>query len=164
MRTAIICGAIFLVITAVPVAANDATPASAATTPETSGRHLADSADHVRIVAVDHSSGEQNRAMVEVMIDPGYHINANPASLDYLIPTTLNITSPSPLRVIYPQPVSFKPEFADQALDVYQGTIRIAAEFREGALAKGPLRGALTVQACTDKICLPPADLAVPQE
>src|SRR5206468_13045363 len=59
----------------------------------------------------------------------GFHINANPASFDYLIPTTLNVTDQTPLRVIYPQPVSFRPKFDDQVLDVYEGTVRITAEF-----------------------------------
>src|SRR6266849_3363120 len=115
--------------------------------------HLGGTADHVRIATINR-----------VEIDPGFHINANPASSDYLIPTTLNMTDQTPLRVIYPEPVRFKPKFADEALDVYEGTIRITAEFPRGALARiRYLFGTVTAQACTDVICLPPADLALPQ-
>lgn len=102
--------------------------------------------------------GGHDKAIVVIVIDPGYHINANPASLDYLIPT--NQTS---LRVLYPDPVHFKPKFANDALDVYERTIRIIAEFPGGALTRNShLFHAVTAQACTEEICLPPADLVLP--
>lgn len=126
--------------------------------------HLGGTADHVRIATINRADVDENKIIVTVEIDPGFHINANPASSDYLIPTTLNMTDQTPLRVIYPEPVRFKPKFADEALDVYEGTIRITAEFPRGALARiRYLFGTVTAQACTDVICLPPADLALPQ-
>ncbi|HUZ73801.1 MAG TPA: protein-disulfide reductase DsbD domain-containing protein [Stellaceae bacterium] len=122
-------------------------------------------ADHVRIKAVDRTGGGANRVIVVVVIDPGYHINANPASLDYLIPTKLKVTNLTPLRVIYPAPILFKPKFADETLKVYEGTIRIIAEFPVGMLTRqSPLFGTLTAQACTEDICLPPADLPLPNK
>lgn len=129
------------------------------------GYHLGGTADHVRIATVDRAGVDENKINVTVEIDPGFHINANPASSDYLIPTTLNMTDQAPLRVIYPEPVRYKPKFADEALDVYEGTIRITAEFPQGAVARTRhLFGTVTAQACTDVICLPPADLALPQQ
>ena len=83
-------------------------------------------ADHVRITGIDVGD---HKAVVTVVVDPGYHINANPASLDYLIPTSLNVTNRRPLRVVYPAATRFKPKFADQVLDVYEGTVQIIAEF-----------------------------------
>ena len=124
--------------------------------------HLDGTADHVRITGADIDA-DDNETVVTVVIDPGYHINANPASLEYLIPTTLNVTNKKPLRVIYPRGIRFKPKFADQALDVYEGTVRIIAEFSHGSLTRDPhLFGTLTAQACTEEICLPPADLPLP--
>jgi uncharacterized protein len=122
-----------------------------------------DTAAHVRVVSVQRDNREPDKVAVTVDIDRGFHINANPASYDYLIPTTLNATNHTPLRVIYPSPVRFKPKFADEALDVYEGTVRIIAEFPPGALTRKPyLFGTVTAQACTDEICLPPADLPLP--
>ena len=95
-----------------------------------------------------------------VTIDPGFHINANPASFDYLIPTTLNVSNQAPLRVTYPAPVSFKSKFSNEPLNVYEGTVRIVAAFQHGSLKRTPyIFGTLTVQACTAALCLPPADL-----
>ena len=84
---------------------------------------FANTADHVRIVSVDYARGEEDRMIVMVVIDPGFHINSNPASFDYLIPTTLTISNQAPVRVVYPEAVSFKPKFADQAINVYEGEI-----------------------------------------
>lgn len=119
--------------------------------------------DHVRIVSVDQS-GNGDTAIVTLNVDRGYHINANPASFDYLIATTLQVTNQTPLRVIYPAPVHFKPKFVDEILDVYEGMVRITAEFPQGSLTRTPyLFGTVTAQACTEAICLPPADLTLPQ-
>ena len=163
MRRAIIAGALLLAASGNSAVFAGAVAQPAASTPQSPIRHFEDTADHVRILAVDRESGSDDRAVVVVMIDPGYHINANPASMPYLIPTTLNVTTPPPLRVVYPGAVRFKPKFLDDMLDVYDGTIRVIAEFPSGLLAREtPVLGTLTAQACTEVICLPPADLALP--
>ena len=125
------------------------------------GQQFVDSAGHVRIVGIDYARNGGNDAVVRIAIDPGYHINANPASEKDLIPTTLNITSETPLHILYPSPVKFTPQFAEAPIDVYQGNIEIIVE-RTGSGAASHLSGTLTVQACTDQICLPPADLPLP--
>lgn len=126
--------------------------------------HFSDTADYVRITRVDRNSGGADRAIVTVVIEPGYHINANPASMDSLIPTTPKITKLTPLRVIYPEPVHFKPKFSNDVLDVYEGSIKIIVEFSPGDLAReARLVGTLTAQACTEDICLPPADMELPK-
>jgi hypothetical protein len=143
--------------------AGNLAPASTPVPAGNQDRHFIDTADHVRIAAVDYVTGYDDALVVTVEIDPGFHVNANPPSLPYLIPTTLHVTSQTPLRVVYPSPVSFKPKFAEQTIDVYEGSIRIVAEFPRGVLTSDThIFGALTVQACTDEICLPPADLPLP--
>jgi hypothetical protein len=132
--------------------------------PDASTQHFIGSADHVRIASVDPIGDYGAEVIVTVVIDPEFHINANPASLDYLIPTTLNVTNETPLRVTYPPPVSFKPKFAERAIVVYQGKIQIIAEFPASSGRSPYLFGTLTVQACTDTICLPPADLPLPRK
>jgi uncharacterized protein len=127
--------------------------------------HFADTADHVRIATVDYVSGGEDRVVVMVVIDPGFHINSNPASFDYLIPTTLTTTNQTPMRVVYPEAVSFKPKFADRAINVYEGKIQIVAEFPKETFARERyLFGTLVAQACTDEICLPPASLPLPRK
>jgi hypothetical protein len=164
MRRAVIARVLLMAIAGTTALLGDAVPQPTSSTPQVPIRHFDDTADHVRIIAVTGAnSGNDDRAVVVITIDPGYHINANPTSLGYLISTTLNVTRPTPLRVIYPDVVRFKPKFSEDVLDVYEGTIHIIAEFPKGTLlGEGPLFGTLTAQACTEKFCLPPAEIALP--
>ena len=126
-------------------------------------RRLEDTATHVHILGAARISGEQDALAVTLRIDPGFHINANPPSSDFLIPTVLSIAELQPLRIAYPTPVRFKPKFTEDTIDVYDGTILITAFFPKGALTSyTQLHGAVTAQACTDQFCLPPADILLP--
>ena len=151
MRRALMTGAILL-----------AAVCTYAQTPHAGDRHFLNSADHVHIAGIGHVGADGSELVVTVIIGPEFHINANPASQDYLIPTTLNITNKTPLRVIYPHPVSFAPKFAEHPIEVYQGRIEIIAKLPASSGPAPRLFGTLTVQACTDRICLPPADLPLP--
>ena len=55
-----------------------------------------DSAAHVKATAKGASLGDHDEILITLTIDPGYHVTANPASLDYLIPT--GSRCPGPLR------------------------------------------------------------------
>jgi hypothetical protein len=124
--------------------------------------HLAGTADHVHILDVRRKS-EADELVIRLRIDPGYHINANPASLEYLIPTALHLADIVPVRITYPAAVHFKPKLADEELDVYEGTVSIIAALPKGTLSQSPaISGVLTAQACTEVICLSPADLMLP--
>jgi uncharacterized protein YyaL (SSP411 family) len=121
---------------------------------------IPNTADHVRITDVQNISGEHDELLITLNVDKGYHVNANPASLAYLIPTRLTFDDHSPTEVVYPRPVRFKPEFADKALDVYENKVSILARFPKKTFEESSsIRGKVTVQACDDQTCLPPADL-----
>ena len=109
--------------------------------------------DHVHVTA--RRAGDD--LLITLRIDPGYHINANPASDDYLIPTGVAFAG-------------FVPE-ADHlsARDTLQtgicrqdeGTVVVVAAFPAGALDRTHDLGfTVTAQACTKVICLPPNDIA----
>jgi hypothetical protein len=122
-----------------------------------------DSAAHVEATAHGASLAEHDEIVVTLTIDPGYHINANPASADYLIPTSLTIADAPNGRIAYPPGQIFKPKFSPEGISVYEGSVTITAELPKGGLASAanqPLQ--IEVQACTDQLCLPPATLAVP--
>ena len=119
--------------------------------------HLIDSGDHVHVLRVKGTDPE-GKVTVLIRIDDGYHINANPASYPYLIPTSLVFKEIPTQPVTYPAATRFKPKFVSEPIDVYQGTLAIMAFLPKDALARIPLLHAtLTLQACTDVICLPPA-------
>lgn len=124
-------------------------------------RRLEDTSDHVHVVKVERSTAS-NQIAVTLRIDVGFHINANPASLPYLIPTSVSFAGVTPYRLDYPTPIRFKPKFTNEPLNVYEGTVVITASFEKKVLDTAPVLAAtVTAQACTDQICLPPADLPV---
>ena len=98
--------------------------------------------------------------MVALRIDPGYHINANPASNEYLIATSIAFKGIVPDRIAYPPAAAFKPAFSDEPINVYEGAVVITATFSPGTLdGVRDIAYTLTVQACTEQICLPPDDI-----
>ncbi len=99
--------------------------------------------------------------MVSVAIDPGWHINANPASLPYLIPTTVEVKGIAPDTVIqYPVGELFSASFSTESLSTYQGTIEIfVAVEPDGGF--NPMEVNVRYQACSDTICLAPASTQV---
>jgi hypothetical protein len=119
-------------------------------------------ADHVRVTATALATGNHDEIVTTLTVDPGWHVNANPASFDYLIPTRVSFEGLSATRFVYPPALRIKPKFAPDGLDVYEGVTRVVALFPKGALKDaGSIRGTLTVQACSNEVCLPPANIPV---
>ena len=139
--------------------------AGSSISPPASSSRFEDTASHVHVVGAARISSDEDQLAVTLAIDPGFHINANPASSDFLIPTVLNVSELKPLRIAYPEPIRFKPKFTEDMIDVYNGTILITAFFPKGTLlAFTALHGSVTAQACTDQFCLPPAELPLTTE
>ena len=117
------------------------------------------------------AKGETGTAVVRVQIQKGFHVNANPPSLRYLIPTELQLSPAAGVSVgaiTYPDPLtktfSFSP---DAPLKVYEGEAIVKASLKADASAesgKHNLSAKLRVQACDDQVCYPPGtiDLTVP--
>lgn len=101
---------------------------------------------------------------------PGFHINAHPASEDYLIPTTLEAELPPGLRVLettYPPGVLRKFSFSPEKLLVYEGStiLRMKLEAAPNApLGPRQLTLVLRYQACNQEACLPPVKIPVTAE
>lgn len=113
-------------------------------------------ADHIDVRARRAGNG----ILVTLRIDEGYHVNANPASNEYLIATGIAFEGIAPERIAYPPAIRFKPAFADDPIEVYEGTVTIAAMFSPGVLDRRRELGfTLTAQACTEQLCLPPDDI-----
>jgi uncharacterized protein YyaL (SSP411 family) len=119
-----------------------------------------DSASHVKATAQGASLADHDEILVTLTIEPGYHLNANPASADYLMPTVVTVPSAPDAKITYPAGQIFKSKFSPEGISVYEGSVAIRAELPRGRLASAestPLR--INVQVCTAQICLPPATL-----
>ena len=100
---------------------------------------------------------------VVVVIDSGYHVNANPATFPYLIPTELTTDKVEGLEAgkpIYPAAEKKKFQFADEPLAVYEGEIKIKLPLRvlpSNGSKQLPVN--MRVQACNQEECFPPDTL-----
>jgi DsbC/DsbD-like thiol-disulfide interchange protein len=119
---------------------------------------------------VELAAGSYGEAQVRLAIQNGYHINANPPSYSYLIPTALEISPADGVSlgsVTYPKPVSKKFVFAEKPLAVYEGETEVKATLKADKSAKQgqhSLAAKLRIQACDEQVCYPPGtlDLVIP--
>jgi len=95
---------------------------------------------------------------VVVSVKSCWHLNANPASFDFLIPTTLKSADGGALKVDYPAGRVLPIADGKTSVLGYVGTVTLVAH---GVQAKAAMR--LTIQACNDDgTCLAPSTVPVP--
>jgi DsbC/DsbD-like thiol-disulfide interchange protein len=121
-------------------------------------------APHVRVAA-----GGTTEARVTVRIRPGFHVQANPAADEFLVPLTVELSERPPVRVglpIYPAGRPHRLRGATGHLLTYQGAVTLRVPLQaeaDGGRGRDEvlvLSGSLRYQACDDRICLRPS--AVP--
>ena len=112
-------------------------------------------------------SGGTVQIAVQLNINEGWHVNSHTPTFDYLISTTFEIQSQEGIilsDVQYPKGDLVSLSFAEQPMDVYEGTTTIFASLRiSDKLNPGmdTVKGSVTVQACNNQICLAPSTLEI---
>lgn len=114
--------------------------------------------------------GEPIRVAARLEIAAGWHLQAHVPTYDYLIPTTLSVETPpgwpaNDAEIDYPAPSKYKFAFAEDELDVLEGSERVLARLTVPESASlGPVRLILHLryQACDDRQCLPPVETSSP--
>ncbi|HXU32428.1 MAG TPA: DUF255 domain-containing protein [Thermoanaerobaculia bacterium] len=86
-------------------------------------------------------------------IEPGWHVNANPASAEFLVPTLIEAEGARLQEVVYPEGREVKMAYGEGPLSIYEGTVEIVGELLQETEAA---RLMLTYQACDESRCLPP--------
>jgi thiol:disulfide interchange protein DsbD len=116
------------------------------------------SAETVRI-----APGGTAEARLRLAIAGGWHINANPASPDYMIATTVALTSAGGVSAgtpRYPEAKQLKVAFDESAISAWDGGVEIdlpLSAASDAAVGARTLEGTLKFQSCNDHVCLPPA-------
>jgi hypothetical protein len=105
-----------------------------------------------------------SRRRVQLEISEGWHVNANPASLDFLIPTRVTLAqreggAAKLSSVVYPDNSEFSPRFSLEPLAVYEGKVSIDVELPPTRSQNAELE--LTFQVCDETTCLPPETVAL---
>ena len=119
---------------------------------------------------VDIPAGGSANTTINLKIQNGYHVNANPPSYPYLKATELDVPSSSGISIgfiSYPTPIKKKFSFAEGPLAVYEGETTLKVRLKADKSAPPGthnLAGKLRVQACDDQVCYPPGtiEIAIP--
>lgn len=112
-------------------------------------------------------AGSTLKVAVVAEIAPGYHINDNKPTLDYLIPTEVKLEPSKHVKVekfVYPKGELKQFSFSDTRLSVYEGELVVGALLkvaRTVPVGTYLLKGKFSYQACNDHACLPPASVPV---
>jgi thioredoxin:protein disulfide reductase len=116
------------------------------------------STDKVRI-------GSITQVAVQVSVDEHWHINSHHPTFDYLIGTAFDLQAREGIilsDVQYPKGKLVSLSFADQPIDVYEGTILIFASIKFSdklAVERDTLKASIIVQACNNQLCLAPSTI-----
>ena len=106
--------------------------------------------------------GRVVRATVVMDIPSGLHIQSSKPLDKFLVPTKLDVETPSGMNVgpiSYPRPLMRKLKFSKGNVAVYEGkamirfNVTVPANYSGGS---GEIKGKLRFQACSDESCFPP--------
>src|SRR5215208_6246443 len=106
--------------------------------------------------------GRTVRATVVMDIPSGLHVQSNKPLDKFLVPTKLDIETPSGIKVgpvSYPRALMRKLKFSKGTVAVYEGrsavrfNVTVPANYSGGS---GEIKGKLRFQACNDEACFPP--------
>lgn len=138
---------------------------------ETASKRIA-STDVVKLLIdpVEIKSGETGEVILRLTIQSGYHVNANPPTFSYLIPTELAIIPAAGVSagaISYPPAINAKFGFSEKPLAVYEGNVEIRAILKAEKSAQPgqhSVAATLRVQGCDDQVCYPPGtrELTIP--
>ncbi len=112
--------------------------------------------------------GGSAQLALEIKIAEPWHVNANPASEEFLVPTEVAFELPTGVTlrgIVYPQGVERKLEFAEAPLRLYDGTVYVGAviDFAgDVPVGASTITATITYQACDNEKCLLPQTLEVP--
>lgn len=108
-----------------------------------------------------------SKVLVQLKIAEHWHINANPAEPDYMVPTTVTLKSKlgtKLTKVRYPAGEKFEMADSIESQLVYTGSANLMGVLEVPTSAAGQreeLTFEIKYQACDDKKCLPPKTLTV---
>lgn len=105
---------------------------------------------------------------LQLKIAAGWHINANPAGQDNLIPTTVTVDANAPIEIVdiaYPKGRTTRFEFSNDPLNIYEKSLTIPLRLKQKPNVtrekNAPIILKLTYQPCNDTECLFPETLDI---
>jgi DsbC/DsbD-like thiol-disulfide interchange protein len=149
-----------------PANSTNAAPANANAAAKPAPKSPLEGIVRASVERVEMRAGETVEANVRLAITDHYHINANPASEEFLIPTALSVKPEAGItvgKITYPKPVKRKFPYSKGQLDIYEGDALIKLSLsaaRDLKPGQHTLNAELRVQPCDDTTCYPPSKLS----
>ncbi len=111
-----------------------------------------------------HSGFYNNQLLINLELQPLWHINSNQPLQDTLIATKIvNIDTDywHVNHITYPQGKLVNLGFSKEKISIYKGKIQIKVALTNNTKQYRPPTLQLTLQACSDKVCLAPETLSI---
>jgi thiol:disulfide interchange protein DsbD len=111
--------------------------------------------------------GGTAQVAIGLSIRSPWHVNANPVSEDFLVPTEVVFEMPAGVTVrgvVYPRGLEKKLAFAERPLRLYEGTVYIGAMIdvaADAVIDTVSLKATITYQACDNEKCLLPQTVEI---
>ncbi len=121
----------------------------------------------VHASTTDIPAGGTADAIIDVSIDDGYHVNANPPTYPFLKPTELELNPSNGISagfIAYPNSFMKQFPFAEKPIAIYEGHTQVKVLLKADPAAKKELvkvPAKLKVQACDEEVCYPPGEIAL---
>lgn len=118
-----------------------------------------------KAVAPAIKAGSAADATVTLKVAPGWHVNSNKPSEDYLRPTIVTLKGAggvTPGRPTYPAGEMVKLAYSETPLSVFQGDVKVTVPLRVAKTAHGgtvTLKGTVDFQPCNATSCFAPATI-----
>jgi DsbC/DsbD-like thiol-disulfide interchange protein len=132
------------------------------------GQRNAPVVDARAVMATDATHADSIvKLAVLAQVAAGYHINDHKPTLDYLIPTKLQVDPSDRFTVksvVYPKGTLKEFPFSDVPLSVYEGNVVVGVLLQAGKTVPPgtyTLKAKFAYQACNDHACLGPTSVPV---
>ncbi|MGZ5029917.1 MAG: DUF255 domain-containing protein [Methylobacter sp.] len=127
------------------------------------GQQAMETKAYVQVSVLEPTREGKSLTVTAVLdIAQGWHINANPASLDFLIPTSVDVREDSgkaDVKQAYPEARVMTTLLGD--INVYEGKVSIPVQVTLPNHIEN-LRLLVRAQACKEAACLAPSDWVIP--
>lgn len=126
------------------------------------GGQKSDAEVKVNVEAAKPDAAGKQKVVVELRVNPGWHIYSNPVGNEDLsaAQTVISVSGkekPASVKVDYPKG-KVKKDTVIGTYHIYEGTVAIPITIERAAGAAGPLEVSVRFQACNEKgVCLFPA-------
>lgn len=130
---------------------------------------LAAAAPEVRVSAAVEAGAAPDRFVLAValVVPDGLHVNANPTTLSFLVPTEVEVEAAEGLEAgapAYPRGRRVRAGGLDEEIDVYEGRVEIRVPLRLAPTRARTVRGRVRYQACDTAACFAPREAAFKAE